>query len=182
MQRLLSSFLFASISFLALSAEECGKTHYISDSGFDLWCGETLCSWYLEEGSVAQVGSWHKADYAVELVGDNVTISQVSTRSATQCVRFEVLANIDENARVFIEMDFFDDGVVDYSRELGHVKWEQLVHSVAVPATWDSVRFTLRKDGPGRARLAQIEATEGFDCVGDLLPIEDHSQLTEPTN
>jgi len=175
MQRLLSSILFASFCFLALSAEECGKTHFIDDSGFDLWCDDQLCSWDVETGNVVQASSWHKGDFAVEFVGDDVVISQVSMDEATTCLRFEVLADIDEDARVFLSMDFFDDGIVDYEQELGHVRWERLVHLVAVPATWDSVRFTLRKDGPGRARLAQIEATADTECVGAPLEIEDHN-------
>ncbi len=175
MRKLLSSILFATFAFLTLSAEECGTIHYIDDSGFDLWCDEELCSWDVEMGEVARAPSWHKADYSVEFVGKEVVISQLSTRAATTCLRFEVLADIDENARVFLEMDFFDDGVVDYERELGHVRWERLVHLVATPATWDSVRFTLRKDGAGRARLAQIEATADSDCADDPLEIENHN-------
>jgi hypothetical protein len=175
MKRLISSILFAAFSFLTLSAEECGTTHLIEDSGFDLWCDDQLCSWDVEMGEVVQAPSWHKADYSAEFVGESVVISQVSTGEVTTCIRFEVLADIDDNARMFLAMDFFDDGVIDYEQELGHVKWERLVHLVAVPATWDSVRFTLRKDGPGRARLAQIEATTDTACVGEPLDIEDNN-------
>lgn len=175
MKRLIYSILFSTISFLTLSAEECGKNHFIRDSGFDLWCDGQLCSWNVEVGEVVQAPSWHKGDFSAEFIGNDVVISQLSRGPATKCLRFEVLADIEEDARVFLSMDFFDDGVVDYEQELGHVRWEPLVHLVATPPTWDSVRFTLRKDGYGRARLAQIEATEDFSCVDRVLDIEDHN-------
>ena len=175
MQRLISSILFAAFAFLTLSAEDCGTQHFIDDSGFDLWCDEQLCAWEVEAGQVVQAPSWHKDDYAAEFVGDSVVISQLSVGARTTCLRFEVLADIDDNARVFLEMDFFDDGVLDYEEELGHVTWERLTYFVGTRANWDSVRFTLRKEGPGRARLAQIEATNAADCVGDPLEVEDHN-------
>ena len=170
MQNLLSSILFATFAFLALSAEECGKSHYIADSGFDIWCGDRLCDWDLESGAVARAASWHKDDYSVELIGSDVLISQLSTRGATSCLRFELLADIEDDARVTLMMDFFDDGVVEYRQELGHVRWESLVYYVTTPPTWRGVRFSLHKEGPGRARLAQIEATEDTACIDK--PIE----------
>lgn len=170
MKTLFGNILFAAFAFLALSAEECGETHYISDSGFDLWCDDSLCDWDVLSGSVARAASWHKADFAVELLGEDVVITQLSTRPSTSCLRFEVLADIDDDARVTLSIDYFDDGIVEYEQELGHVRWESLVHLVSTPASWRGVRFTLRKEGPGRARLAQIEATADDACIDK--PIE----------
>ncbi len=170
MKSLIGNILFASCAFLALSAEECGETHYINDSGFDLWCGDTLCDWQVLSGDVSRAASWHRSDYAVELLGQDVVITQLSTRASTDCLRFEVLADIDEDARVTLSIDYYDDGIVDYEQELGHVRWQSLVHLVATPATWQGVRFTLHKEGPGRARLAQIEATSDDACIDK--PIE----------
>ncbi len=168
--QLIQRIAFATFAFMTLSAEECGKNHFISDSGFDLWCGDSLCNWEVESGSVVPVGSWHKGDLAMEMLGNDVRISQLSTRGSTSCLRFEVLADIDDDARVTLSMDFYDDGVIDYEQELGHVRWESLVHLVATPATWTGVRFALHKEGPGRVRLAQIEATADTSCIDK--PIE----------
>lgn len=170
MKNLFGKLIFACFAFFALSAEECGKTHYIDDSGFDLWCGDTLCNWDVASGNVARAATWHKDDYAVELIGNDVLITQLSTRTSTNCLRFEVLADIDDDARLTLSIDYFDDGVVDYEQELGHVRWESLVHFVATPNTWQGVRFSLHKEGPGRARLAQIEATSDSNCIDK--PIE----------
>ena len=173
MKTLFGNILFAIVAFLTLSAEECGKTHYISDSGFDLWCEDSLCNWDVVSGNVARAASWHKADYAVELLGDDVVITQLSTRPSTSCLRFEVLADIDDDARVTLSIDYFDDGIVEYQQELGHVRWESLVHLVSTPASWRGVRFTLHKEGPGRARLAQIEATADDACIDKPTEITD---------
>ncbi len=170
MKKLLSSTLFAAFAFLSLSAENCGETHFIQDSGFDIWCGDRLCAWELESGSVARASTWHKDDYSVDLIGTDVVISQLSTGAQASCLRFELLADIEDDARVTLEMDFFDDGVIDYTQELGHVRWEALVYFVSTPASFRGVRFTLHKEGPGRARLAQIEATADSACLDK--PIE----------
>ena len=170
MKTILSTCTFACFAFLTLSAETCGETHYISDSGFDLWCGDTLCNWEVLSGRVARASSWHRADYSVEMQGPDVVISQLSPRRGTSCLRFEMLADIEDDARVTLSMDFFDDGVVDYTQELAHARWESLVYFVSTPSTWRGVRFTLHKEGPGRARLAQIEAVAGSECFDK--PIE----------
>lgn len=171
MKNLLSSFLFAIFAFLSLSAESCGPTHLIDDSGFDIWCGELLCNWELQSGAVERAPSWHKDDYAVEFVGDDVVISQLSTNATPSCIRFELLADIEDNARVTLTMDFFDDGVIDYTQELGHVRWESLAYYVTTPTTWDGVRFTLHKEGPGRARVAQVEAKADSACFDKAIEI-----------
>ena len=170
MKNLLSSILFAAFAFFSLSAEQCGETHFIDDSGFDIWCGDRLCAWELESGSVARAPTWHKDDYSVDLIGTDVVISQLSTQRRASCLRFELLADIEDDARVTLTMDFFDDGVIDYTQELGHVQWESLAYFVSTPASWSGVRFTLHKEGPGRARLAQIEATADSACLDK--PIE----------
>ncbi len=174
MIRFAYSVAFAVFAFFSLSAEGCGPTHYISDSGFDLWCGDDLCNWERVRGSVVRASTWHEDDYAVELLGKEVEITQSSDREPTDCIRFEMLANIESGAQVVLSMDFLDDGVTDYEQELAHVTWEPLVYFVKTPREWQGVRFTIHKIGEGRARLAQIQATSSTECVGP--PIE----LPEP--
>lgn len=182
MRNLLFSILFAAFAFLSLSAEQCGTTHFIEDSGFDIWCGDSLCGWELHSGSVARAPSWHKDDYSVEMIGSDVEISQLSTKATSTCIRFELLADIEDRARVTLTMDFFDDGVIDYTQELAHVRWESLVYYVATPASWRGVRFTLHKEGPGRARLAQIEATADSNCLDKPIELLDKPMGAGCTN
>src|SRR5688500_4675676 len=70
------------------------------DDGFDLWCGEALCSGEVEQGSIRRTASWHAGDAAVELVGDGAAISQWSDISSWQvgCIRFDLVADVDEDA------------------------------------------------------------------------------------
>ncbi len=165
MRNVIYSIVFSFVCFATLSAEECGTNHLIRDSGFDLWCGGSLCSWKLERGQLLEASSWHKGDLAVEMVGEDVSISQRSTKNANGCIRFEMLADIEETAKVTLSMDFFSDGEVEYSQELGRVRWEPLVYLVATPRDYNSVTFRLEKEGRGRVRIAQLEATVSFDCV-----------------
>lgn len=165
MQRLQST-LFVAFVFLTGSAESCGPEHVIEDSGFDLWCGEALCSWELEQGSVQRSPSWHSSDPAVELSGESVAISQLSEKGwpEVECIRFEMLADFDEDARVVLELDFYDDGLVDLQQDLAQVRWEPIVHRFRAPVGYRGVRIRLKKSGAGRARIAQLEATSADQC------------------
>ncbi len=168
MRKFIQSILFAAFAFASLTAEQCGDTHYISDSGFDLWCGEELCNWEVASGTVQKAPTWHKDDYAVELLGPDTRISQTSEADGTDCLRFSVLAEIAENARVTLQVDLNSDDTIDYEQELGRAEWEVLVHLVSVPDTWRGARFTLHKEGPGRVRLAQIEASSSDSCFKEV--------------
>src|SRR5678809_894434 len=46
------------------------------DPGFDLWCGDALCTWKIERGAVRRVPTWHEADAGVELVDPDTAIEQ----------------------------------------------------------------------------------------------------------
>jgi hypothetical protein len=80
-----------------------------------------------------------------------------------------MLADIQDNARVYLELDFYDDGVVDYSQELGHIRWKPVVYMISTPEIYEGIRFRLRKTGEGRARMAQIVAVGASDCAGPAL-------------
>src|SRR5829696_1451557 len=83
-----------------LGSTDCG--HAIRDDGFDLWCGEQLCAWKLERGAVKRVPSWNEGDAAVELVGDDVAIQQLSRVNSNDgtCLRFDLVANVETTAEV----------------------------------------------------------------------------------
>jgi hypothetical protein len=127
----------------------------------------------VQKGDVRRAPTWHKDDFAVELVGDDVVISQFSDERSSSCIQFDMVADIESNARLTLDLDFYDDGVIDYSQEIGHVRWQNLLYFLSTPRHWEGVRFTLRKTGPGRVRLAQIEAKEGFDCPPGTLELRD---------
>jgi hypothetical protein len=163
--RLATALFFAAVYATQAGHDSCSGD-ILHDSGFDLWCGEELCSWQVEKGEVRQAATWHPDDSGVELVGDEVSISQRSEVQGVACVRFDLVADIELEATVVLEMDLFDDGVIDYSQQLPTAAWQDLSYLVPMPDRFQGIRFRLRKSGGGRAVLAQIRAREEEACDG----------------
>jgi len=156
--------LFAIAAFLLLSAESCDPI--IEDSGFDIWCDGQPCRWDVEQGEVAQAPTWHKRDHGIELIGDPVVISQLQFEDNTTvtCIRFELIADIEESASVTLEMDFYDDGEVEFSQIIPTSDWAPLSYLVKPPETFEMIRFRIHKTGSGRAVLADITAENVTRC------------------
>lgn len=154
-----------------LGATDCGEI--IKDDGFDLWCGEVLCSWKLVRGEVRQVATWHEADSGVELLGTDTAISQMTpvNHYDTNCIRFDLVANVDESAEVRLNIDVYGDGSIELSERIPTSHWKPLSYKIAMAAPYTGVRFELTKRGTGTAVLAQISAeTATGECTG-LTPI-----------
>jgi hypothetical protein len=103
-------------------------------------------------------------------VGDSVQISQTTNTSEhdTTCIDFSLVASVAETATVRLQMDFLadNDGDVDYEQIIPTSDWAPLHYLVTTPSGFWKIRFILRKDGPGRAVLAQIRATASNNCKG----------------
>lgn len=144
-------------AFLVTTGSYC-ETDILEDPGFQFWCGENPCEWEVEEGEVRQVPTWHDYDYAIELVGAPVVISQRAKRGPN-CVRIELIADVEPSAMLFVEIDFDDDGSADWSSPINRqgfqsMSWE--IPSASSVGTW---RFILRKAAEGRAVIAQLRAS-----------------------
>ncbi|HOX43422.1 MAG TPA: hypothetical protein PK668_07485 [Myxococcota bacterium] len=162
-------------SAVALGGWSSCEPSLIEDPSFDLWCGQSLCAWQLEAGEVRRVSTWHPADAGVELVGDPAAISQllgISSRDVS-CLRFETLAQVDADASVTLEMDFLDDGSVDYRTPVAGNDWAAVSYLITPPSWYRDVRLGLRKTGPGRAVLAHLRVTESSECSDSPLPLPD---------
>lgn len=155
------TMMFGLGCFFLCSAQDC-HNHLIDDNGFDLWCGEDLCAWEVERGDIAQVATWHEADPGVALVGDDVAITQLSPEQGfgVDCVQLDVVADIDADTQVSLEMDFEDDGDTDAVRVFPASRWEPIEYIEHASEPFHRVRFRIHKKGPGRAAFAQIEAIE----------------------
>ncbi|MBW1806592.1 MAG: hypothetical protein JRJ19_06385 [Deltaproteobacteria bacterium] len=145
------------------------------DPGFDLWCGNDLCAWTVESGDVARVATWHRADYGVELVGDPVVIYQTSeiTSAEADCFEFELQADSDPGVALSISMDFLDDGSTEYSHPLPSENYKPVRYCMLTPSWYVKVRFTIVKEGFGRAVLAQIKISKCDECGGARLELND---------
>ncbi len=138
----------------------------VRDSSFELWCGDHLCAWRTDRGSVRRVPTWHEKDFGVELLGDGARISQhASLDEDAACLRFELTAEIEDHASLILEMDFLDDGVVEFSQIVPSAGWAPLRFDVPTPAWYSGVRFIVRKTGPGRAILAQLDVSKSDGCT-----------------
>jgi hypothetical protein len=163
MKRYLPILALAALAQLGVT--DCGKI--IDDGGFDHWCGDQLCFWKVERGETRRVPTWHAGDDGVELVGDDVAISQLTpvTSADTDCIRFQMVTDIEETAEVHLEADVFGDGTVDWRERIPTARWERVTLRIGVAGPYDGIRFRITKAGSGRAVLARIYAeTEDEGC------------------
>ena len=167
MKTQLSILTIATLS--QLGATDCGTV--LRDPGFDLWCGDALCTWKVVRGDVAQVPTWHEKDRGVELLGDDAAIAQLTPVNSGDgtCIRFDLVANIDEGAEARLGIDVFGDGTVELSERMPTARWQPLSYKISIAAPYSGVRFELSKRGSGRAVFAQIAATIDTGCEG--LPV-----------
>ncbi len=175
-KKLINAALAVTAIFALAGADDgCGKPPIIANNGFDLWCGDTLCHWELDKGAVAPAPTWHSDDYAVDLIGDAVAISQVSTITNRdyRCIKFSLLANIEPTATVHIEMDVYDDGLIDWRQPIPASEWSPFQYLVLLPTRYEGVRFRLTKEGSGRALLAQIVAESSGACDMPAIGVTD---------
>lgn len=167
LHRPLTPLVFVALAASQLGATDCGQI--TRDPGFDLWCGDALCTWKTERGEVKRVPTWHEGDAGVELVGDDVAIDQLTpvTSGDTTCIRFDLVANVSEDAEARLEVDVYGDGSVELSERIPTAHWKPLSYKIEIKAPYRGVRFQLTKRGPGRAVLAQISAESASgECTG----------------
>lgn len=155
---LLASLAFTAVCVSQVGATDCGQI--LADSGFDLWCGDQLCYWKLERGEIAQVATWRSGDDGVSMIGDDVAISQRTgvNDTDTDCIRFDMVANIEETAEVHLEADVFGDGTVEWTERIPTSSWDAVSMRIGISGPYQGVTFRLTKTGSGEATLAQIKA------------------------
>jgi hypothetical protein len=155
----------------ALALLGCGDD-VLSDPSFDRWCGERLCDWQTDEGAIARAPSWHAKDYAVELVDAPTQLSQRSDTNA-QCFVVKMIADVDPASETELQVDFNDDGRVDYERALPRTAWKLAQFPITAPANYLGARFILRKKRPGRALVAQLRVESAAGCSGPAVLLRD---------
>ncbi len=127
------------------------------NTGFDLWCGDSLCTWTVEAGDVQRVATWHEKDLAADLVGSYVAISQRLNLDYDYCLEVDTLANVESSAQLTIEADYDDDGIVDWTGPVRSAEgWASDSITLGHKAFAATVRVRVVKTGDGRAQLAQL--------------------------
>jgi hypothetical protein len=166
------TFIFAlAVSVAALSqtgaSGGCGGNPVITDPGFDLWCDDHLCAWHVDRGTIEKTSTWHGEDAGVNLIGDDVAISQLS-QTQSSCIEFSFIANIDPQVEVRLEADVFGDNSVEYSERMPTARWIPLTYRMKFSRSPDGIRFRFSKRGAGTAVLAQLEAKAVSGCEASL--------------
>ncbi|MEO8703986.1 MAG: hypothetical protein ABI867_28305 [Kofleriaceae bacterium] len=166
MKRSIISLPFALLVLSQMGSTECGGI--LEDPGFDLWCGDTLCSWKVVRGDVKRVPTWHSGDSGVELVGSDAAIEQRAPVNSFDgsCILFSFVANVDDTTDTFLDIDVFGDGTVDRRERIPAADWKPLQFHILIDGPYDGIRFELSKTGTGTAVLAQIAAEISTECVG----------------
>ncbi len=150
---------------LQLGASDCG-TPIIRDPGFDLWCGDQLCTWKVVRGDARPVATWHEDDLGIELVGDDSAIAQLAPvdSSEASCIRFDLIADVADTVDAQLGLDIFGDGTIDHSERIPASRWKPLSFHLKIDGPYAGIRFVLSKRGTGRAVFAQIAADRSYEC------------------
>lgn len=156
-----------------LGNTDCGQV--LRDSGFDLWCGDSLCAWKVERGDIKKVATWNQGDPGVELVGSDAAIEQLAPVDSgdARCIELTLVANVDPSVDVELNVDVFGDGSVEHHERLPAARWKPLTYDLLVQGPYRGIRFEIAKTGTGTAQLANIGArtlVEEGSCAG-LTPI-----------
>jgi hypothetical protein len=162
------------LSLLLLAATQIGATdcgQVLRDPGFDLWCGEQLCTWKIVRGDARRVDTWHEGDSGVELVGLDAAISQLSpvTNSDGTCIQFDFVANVASDAEATLGIDIYGDGKLEDELQIPTSNWKPLTYKLRLGSPFTGVRFELAKKGRGTAVFANISAEIAGGCDG--LPV-----------
>lgn len=170
-KRLILTIVLGVSAHLMLSAYGCQPV--IENNGFDLWCGDQLCLWELDSGEIERVSTWHKGDFGVSFLGQDVRISQYQyfTDNQVQCLQFSIVADVSVTADMVLQLDLYDDGVIDYEQPILPTRYAPIELQVVMPERYAGVRFIVHKRGTGDAVVAQLYASDDVsDCAGT--PIE----------
>jgi hypothetical protein len=148
----------------------CLPQETLQDTNFDLWCGNSLCNWETEEGSIRRVPTWDAQDFGVELVKTPSLISQMadlSIFSDEPCMDFTIIGKVEASAQVRLELDFIHGGDVDFTQIVPSLDWQRTELLVKLPTqSIDGIKVGLHKVGRGKAIFAHLAATYTQACQG----------------
>jgi hypothetical protein len=129
------------------------------------WCGEELCGWTVEEGTVSRVPTWHEREFGARLGGETTVLSSEWTPPDTnaRCLFFELTAQrlMPPELEVVIEVD--DQPALPTWYVLP-TDYEIRYHAVELTEPPESLRIRVTKHG-GDAVMAYFTLVE-------MLPID----------
>lgn len=160
-RRVVSVALSAAALFALSGYSSCDPV--LENSGFDLWCGDELCYWKLEQGQIRKAPTWHSSDYGVLFDGEYVRLSQ-KTDNVPDCILMNLVADIETTAEVWIVIET-DDGESYQTRQgVPSTHWGVYDYLFDLPPLYGTATVSIEKRGTGRAVLAQLKAEQGEGC------------------
>ena len=144
----------------------------VQDPTFRDWCGDVLCAWNKDAGSVQPAPTWNEHDLGVSFAETPTQISQVTTESSAPCILFTSVADIDPAADMSVSVDFNSDGSFESTTPIGSTQWERVQTVIAAPSAYQGITFVIRKAGTGTAILAEMRIQSSSDCMAPPAPID----------
>jgi hypothetical protein len=162
---------------LSLTVAVCGceLNDPISNGDLDEWCGDKPCGWD-KRGKVERVSTWHAHDYAASFEEDGAQLSQLNSElDSYECLSFSMVARVSRADMGFVELDFLDDGSIEWSEPIPPGDFRSLEFRVYAPSWYEGVRFIVRKEGEGEMVLASIHAdiVGSGSCSGEQIVLRD---------
>jgi hypothetical protein len=151
------------------------------DPTLDLWCGSKLCESWGSSGAIRRVGTWHEADYAVELASKNASIWQHIERNDErfQCVDVTLFGDWTLDSKLVLELDWNDDGTADWSEPLSAQHWQRWTITPSAQAWFSRFKVTLRREGNASAVIAEVRVRRVDSCTTGPAPIDEDASIDD---
>lgn len=180
--------IIIAIAASQIGATDCGEV--VRDPGFDLWCGDQLCSWKIARGEVHQVPTWHEGDDGAELLGTDTAIYQLTpvTSADGSCLQFDLIADVDVGVDVRLQVDVFGDGSYEIDDPIPSASWRPLQYKFSVDGAYEGITFWIVKRSEGHAVVAELKARMCDDANEQTpehvtgLPAPDGATCAQPTD
>ncbi|MEY4581819.1 MAG: hypothetical protein RL701_6522 [Pseudomonadota bacterium] len=161
---------------MASQISSCSGESLIPNPQFDRWCSDRPCLWD-SEGPIRRVGSWHPNDYASQMLDESRLwyVNGTANETNASCLEFSLVSQIASDTRLFLELDFLNDGSVDFSQRLPASAWDKHTFRITAPTWYRGVTFIVRKEaGSTPAIVAEYSAHSASreDCTAP--PVELH--------
>jgi hypothetical protein len=145
-------------------------------------CEYGPCGFQTLTGSTARTTSWDESAYALSLTEPGTRLTRREAGSFASCIDIALVGEVEDSADLTLELDFNDDGSIEYSGELPASRWDRRHIQIHGPAGERVVRSYLEKKGTGRASLAVVES-RAVACEGaSPIKLSDGSLCVEDAN
>ncbi len=142
------------VAILAGIGFGCGNGPEQTTQQSQLWCGSKLCEWDLDEGEIEKVATWTEDEIGVALVTAGTTISRFIPSKHLDCIQIEFTAQLANDGDAVVEIDYYDDKIVDEEIAVTKAAWERLSYKLAMPPAYNGLRVRIRKRSDSKVALA----------------------------